>query len=72
MQKDDRQMPPPESGRLYTVEEVAIALRVSPATVRHWIEAGVIDAIELPKRGTRRMFRIRSETLNKLLGITGS
>jgi excisionase family DNA binding protein len=52
---------------LLTVHEVALALRVDDTTVRRWIKSGVLEAIELPHRNKRCAYRIRRDTLDKLL-----
>ena len=54
-------------GELLTVKEVAYVLRVDDTTVRNWVKRGVLDAIELPKTGPRKVYRIRRETLEALL-----
>jgi len=43
----------PETGRLLRVEEAAVALAISPATVRRWCAAGLLEAVNLPGRGLR-------------------
>ena len=48
---------------LLTVQEVAQRLRVSDATVRHWIKIGVLEAIVLPHPGKREVYRIRRAAL---------
>ncbi|HLZ64482.1 MAG TPA: helix-turn-helix domain-containing protein [Ktedonosporobacter sp.] len=52
---------------LFTVQEVAKALRVDDATVRGWINSGVLEAIRLPHLKKRQSYRVRQETLEKLL-----
>jgi excisionase family DNA binding protein len=52
---------------LLTVSEVAQILRVDATTVRRWIKYGVLEAIGLPHQFKRQVYRIRRETLNKLL-----
>jgi len=54
---------------LMTVNEVADILRVDDTTVRRWIKQGTLDAVILPHPNERAAYRIRRETLNKLLGI---
>jgi len=52
---------------LLTVREVARRLRVDDTTVRRWIKSGVLEAITLPHRGKRELYRIRKSTLDALL-----
>lgn len=56
-----------EGNDLLTVHEVAKQLRVDDTTVRRWIKTGVLEAITLPHRGTRQVYRIRRATLDKVL-----
>jgi len=53
---------------LLTVSEVARILRVDNTTVRRWVKLGVLEAIVLPHLRTRQVYRIKGETLNKILG----
>ncbi len=53
---------------LLTVSQVALILRVDTTTVRRWIKDGVLDAVLLPKNGVRQAYRIKRETMDKLLG----
>jgi excisionase family DNA binding protein len=53
---------------LLTVSEVAEVLRVDDTTVRRWVKQGALDAIVLPHVNERQAYRIRRETLEKLLG----
>lgn len=52
---------------LLTCEEVAAALRVNVSTVRRWIKNGSLDALTLPHRGKREIYRIRRSTLDTVL-----
>jgi excisionase family DNA binding protein len=52
---------------LLTVQEVANHLRVNEATVRRWIKSGALEAIKLPHRGKREIYRVRRTTLNSVL-----
>ncbi len=52
---------------LLTVQEVATRLRVNEATVRRWIKSGALEAIKLPHRGKREIYRVRHTTLNSVL-----
>ena len=52
---------------LLTVQEVVDILRVDVATVRCWIKSGVLEAVSLPYNGIRNVYRIKRETLEKLL-----
>jgi excisionase family DNA binding protein len=53
---------------LLTVSEVASILRVDDTTVRRWVKQGTLEAVVLPHVNTRQAYRIKRETLNKLLG----
>ena len=57
---------------LLTVREIARKLRVDDTTVRRWIKTGALEAITLPHRGARQAYRVKSETLDKLLGAAVS
>ncbi len=57
----------PQTEELLTVREVAQALRVDDTTVRRWIKNGVLDAVNLPHVGKRMGYRVRKETLDKLI-----
>jgi excisionase family DNA binding protein len=52
---------------LLTVQEVASRLRVNEATVRRWIKNGSLEAIKLPHRGKREIYRVRRSTLSSVL-----
>ena len=52
---------------LLTVREVAKQLRVDDTTVRRWVKCGALEAVILPHRGARQAYRIKRETLNKVL-----
>lgn len=56
-----------ETDNLLTVREVAKRLRVDTTTVRRWIAQGLLDAIPLPHQGKRQGYRIRKQTLDRLL-----
>jgi excisionase family DNA binding protein len=53
---------------LYTVAEVADILRVDSTTVRRWVKQGVLDAVVLPHIHTRQAYRIKKETIERILG----
>ena len=53
---------------LLSVNEVASILRVNPTSVRRWIKFGALDAISLPGSGEKQVYRIKRETLEKMLG----
>jgi excisionase family DNA binding protein len=55
---------------LLTVAEVAQILRVDDTTVRRWVKQGALDAVILPHTNERQAYRIKRETLAKLLGHT--
>jgi excisionase family DNA binding protein len=52
---------------LMTVREVAQALRVDDTTVRRWVKQGVLEAVVLPHANKRQAYRIKRDTLEKLL-----
>jgi excisionase family DNA binding protein len=52
---------------LLTVNEVSEMLRVDPTTCRRWIKSGALDAVTLPHKNKRQSYRIKKETLEKLL-----
>lgn len=56
------------SSDLLTVAEVARILRVDGTTVRRWVKQGVLEAVVLPHVNSRQAYRIKRETLNKMLG----
>ena len=53
---------------LLTVSEVARILRVDDATVRRWVKQGVLEAVILPHVHSRQVYRIKRETLSRVLG----
>ena len=53
---------------LLTIPEVARLLRVDDTTVRRWIKRGALEAVALPRGGKRHVYRVKKETLDKLLG----
>lgn len=57
-----------DSNELLTVSEVAHILRVDDTTVRRWVKQGALEAVVLPHVNARQAYRIRRETLNKVLG----
>jgi len=52
---------------LLTVSEVGTLLRVDDTTVRRWVKNGVLEAVSLPHVGLRQAYRIKRETVDKLL-----
>ncbi|GER81909.1 MAG: helix-turn-helix domain-containing protein [Thermogemmatispora sp.] len=52
---------------LLTVSEVAKRLRVDDTTVRRWIKTGALQAITLPHKGKREVYRVKKNTLDELL-----
>ncbi|TMC17253.1 MAG: helix-turn-helix domain-containing protein [Chloroflexi bacterium] len=52
---------------LLTVSEVARILRVDDTTVRRWVKQGVLEAVVLPHVNLRQAYRIRRQTLDKVL-----
>ena len=55
-------------GELLTVSEVARILRVDDTTVRRWVKQGTLEAVILPHLNERQAYRIKRETVEKLLG----
>lgn len=53
---------------LLTVSEVADILRVDDTTVRRWVKQGTLEAVVLPHISARQAYRIKRETLNRVLG----
>jgi excisionase family DNA binding protein len=53
---------------LLTVSEVARILRVDDTTVRRWAKQGTLEVVALPHVGERQSYRVKRETLDKLLG----
>ncbi len=56
-----------EQNELLTVREVAVRLRVNETTVRRWIKDSALEAVTLPHRGKREIYRVRLSTLNTVL-----
>ena len=56
---------------LLTVSEVAEILRVDDTTVRRWVKQGALEAVVLPHVNARKAYRIKRDTLNKVLGSEG-
>ena len=55
---------------LLTVSEVAEILRVDGTTVRRWVKQGALEAVILPHMNERQAYRIKRETVNKILKET--
>jgi excisionase family DNA binding protein len=55
---------------LLTVSEVAEILRVDSTTVRRWVKQGVLEAIALPHVNKRCAYRVKRETVDKLLNTS--
>ncbi len=53
---------------LLTVSEVAAILRVDDTTVRRWVKQGALEAVVLPHVNTRQAYRIKRETLDRVIG----
>lgn len=53
---------------LLTVSEVARILRVDDTTIRRWVKQGTLETVILPHVGDRQAYRVKRETLDKLLG----
>jgi excisionase family DNA binding protein len=52
---------------LLTVSEVAQILRVDDTTVRRWVKQGALEAVILPHVNDRQAYRIKKETVDKIL-----
>ncbi len=52
---------------LLTVSEVAHTLRVDDSTIRRWVKQGVLEAVILPHVNDRQSYRIKRETMDRLL-----
>jgi excisionase family DNA binding protein len=52
---------------LLTIQEAANYLRVNEKTIRRWIKSGALDAVKLPHKGKREIYRVRRSTLNAAL-----
>lgn len=52
---------------LLTVGETARILRVDDTTVRRWVKQGALEAVILPHVNARAQYRIKRETLVKLM-----
>lgn len=57
---------------LLSTSEVARKLRVDHSTVLRWIYSGALEAIELPHKRERTVYRIRRGTIDALLGEKGA
>jgi len=57
---------------LLTVSEVARILRVDDTTVRRWAKQGALGVVVLPHTNKRQAYRIKRETLDKILGDQGA
>lgn len=53
---------------LLMVSEVARILRVDDTSVRRWIKQGSLEAVILPHKNERKPYRIKRETLEKIIG----
>ena len=53
---------------LLTVSEVSRILRVDDTTVRRWVKQGTLEAVVLPHINSCQAYRIKRETLNRMLG----
>jgi excisionase family DNA binding protein len=52
---------------LLTVNEVANILRVDNTTVRRWVKQGALEAVILPHVNDRQSYRIKGETMGRVL-----
>lgn len=55
---------------LLTVSEVANILRVDDTTVRRWVKLGALEAVVLPHANERQSYRIKRETVDRMLNST--
>jgi len=51
-----------------TVSEVADILHVDDTTMRRWVKQGTLDAVVLLHVNACQAYRIKRETLNRVLG----
>lgn len=63
-------IPTSPSPELLTVAEVAVILRVDGTTIRRWAKQGALEAVILPHENERQAYRIKRETVNKILGTS--
>jgi len=56
------------NNELLTVGEVARILRVDDTTIRRWVKQGILEAVILPHVNARQAYRIKRETLDRVLG----
>lgn len=56
---------------LLTISEVAKILRVDSTTVRRWVKQGALEAVVLPHMNERQSYRIKRETLDRVLSANG-
>jgi excisionase family DNA binding protein len=56
-----------QTEELLTVSEVADILRVDSTTVRRWVKNGILEAVVLPHVHKRQAYRIKRQTVDKLL-----
>jgi excisionase family DNA binding protein len=59
-----------DQDQLLTVSEVAEILRCDQTTVRRWVKNGVFEAVSLPHAGKRQAYRIKRETLDRVLATS--
>jgi len=55
---------------LLTVATLSKELRVDETTVRRWIKNRILEAVSLPHAGKREIYRVKRQTLKKLLVTT--
>ena len=56
---------------LMTVGQVARILLVDDTTVRRWIKQGILESVQLPHRNKRQAYRVRADTVARLLQSEG-
>ena len=56
----------------YTVREFARALGISPATVREWIKAGKVNALEVSSGSGRKSYRIHRSEVEEVFRRCGT
>jgi excisionase family DNA binding protein len=52
---------------LLKISEVAKHLKVGDGTVRRWIKKGLLEGVELPRRGKKQGYRVRLDTIEKIV-----
>lgn len=51
---------------LLTIAEVARLLRVDHTTVRRWIKQGTLEAVPLPHKNERQVYRVKRAAIDAI------